>query len=298
MTEALDHTRPLVASGNLRRRRLVNRLAESAATGSALVAVAVLGLVVYSVASRGAPVMSLDFLTQNPPAIEGQGAFGGIAPALVGTGILMLGATAIAMPVGILIALYLTEFASAQSARAIRLVLDLLNGLPTIVIGIFVFGLLVAGHGQRGSYGSFALAIVMLPLIARSSQEMLLTVPHSLREAADALGVSRWRSVRGVILPSAFGGIVTGTILAIARAAGETAPLIFTTAIFAPQVTSDLFGQAMPNIPVYIFQASEANDPTGWARAWGAALALMMFIFLASTVARLVLRRSRKKLTG
>ena len=119
----------------------------------------------------------------------------------------------------------LTEFAGARAARSIRLALDLMNGLPSIIIGLFIFGALVDHHQQSAYAASIALAIIMLPLIARGSQEILLLVPDSLREAADALGVSRWRTVLGVIFPSALGGIVTSTVLAVARAAGETAPL-------------------------------------------------------------------------
>jgi phosphate transport system permease protein len=285
MTPALDHSRPLLASGNLRRRNLVNRLVETAATAAALLAVAVLGLVVYSIAQRGGSVLSLDFITKDPPpAFAGAG--GGIAPAIVGTVVLVLVATAIALPVGVLIAIYLTEFAGPRAASVIRLMLDLLNGLPSIVIGLFVFGLLVVGHPQTGFAGSFALAIIMLPLIARASQEVLLLVPDSLREAAQALGVSRWRTVLGVVLPSALGGILTGAVLAIARAAGETAPLILTSSIFANKVTANVFGQALPNIPVSIFSLSESPDPADHARAWGAALVLMAFILVAITAAR------------
>jgi phosphate transport system permease protein len=289
-----DPTAPLTASGNLRRRRVVNRLFESAATGSALLAVGVLGVVVYSVAQRGASALSIDFMTKNPPQFSAAG--GGIASAIVGTGLLVAAATAVAMPTGILIALYLTEFAGRRSARTIRLLLDLMNGLPTIVIGLFAFELLVVGHHQSGFAGSLALAIIMLPLIARASQEVLLLVPHSLREAADALGVSHWRTVRGVVLPTALGGIVTGTVLAVARAAGETAPLIFVSSIFATGTTINIFGQAVPNIPVFIFNASEAADPAGFARAWGAGLVLLLFILVASLVARTLLTRSRGKL--
>jgi phosphate transport system permease protein len=201
-------------------------------------------------------------------------------------------ATAIAMPMGILVALYLTEFAGPRSRPVVRLALDLLNGLPTIVVGLFVFGLLVVGHHQSGFAGSFALAIIMLPLIARATQEVLLLVPPSLREAADALGVSRWRTVIGVVLPTARGGILTATVLAVARAAGETAPLILTSSIFANTVSVNPFGgKALPNIPVYIFTASEAADPYGFARAWGAAFVLLAFILLASLGARALSRR-------
>jgi phosphate transport system permease protein len=295
-THDFDPTAPLTATGNLRRRHLVNRIAEGAATGAAVLAVAVLGIVVFSVLKRGAPALSIDFLTKNPPLFGGPG--GGIAPAIVGTALLVLGATLMAMPLGILIALYMTEFASKRSANAIRLVLDLVNGLPSIVIGLFVFGLLVVGHHQSGFAGSVALAVIMLPLIARGSQEVLLLVPQSLREAADALGVSRFRTVIGVILPSALGGILTSTILAVARAAGETAPLIFASSIpYGNGVSFDYFGHGLSNIPISIFQLSEQADPAGFERAWGAAFVLLSFILIVSLAGRASLARSRSKLT-
>jgi phosphate transport system permease protein len=242
-------------------------------------------------------VLSFDFLTKNPPleagSAGGTAAGGGVAPEIVGTAILVAMATAIALPVGILVALYLNEFAGPRSNSAIKLALDLLNGLPTIIIGLFVFGLLVVGHHQSGFAGAFALSIVMLPLIARASQEVLALVPASLREAADALGVSHWRTVLGVVLPAARGGILTATVLAVARAAGETAPLLFACSLFSTEVSTNPFGQlALPNIPVYIFQASEAADKFGFARAWGAAFVLLAFILLANIAAR-ALGRSR-----
>jgi phosphate transport system permease protein len=291
-----DQSRPLSASGHLRRRQLVSRLIEASHTVSALLAVAVLTIVVYSVASRGASALSIDFLTKGPPVLPDTPG-GGIAPEIIGTALLMVMATLIAMPVGILIALYLTEFAGPRLARVIRLALDLMNGLPTIVVGLFVFGLLVVGHYQSGFAGALALAIIMLPLIARATQEVLLRVPSDLREAADALGVSRWRTVRGVILPTARGGIMTATVLALARASGETAPLIFTCSIFSNTVSLHIFGQAVPNIPVYIFNASEAADPYGFARAWGAGLVLLLFILVASLGARMLLNRSQPRMT-
>jgi phosphate transport system permease protein len=257
----------------------------------ALLAVAVLAIVVISVIARGAKVISWHFLTQAPPVLGGPG--GGIAPMIVGTALIVGVATILAAPIGILVGIYVTEFASAPAARPIRLALDLLNGLPSVVIGLFVFGLLVAGHHQTGFAGAVSLAIIMLPLVARSAQEMLLVVPTPMREAADALGVSRWRTVIGVVLPSAAGGIVTGTVLAIARAAGETAPLVFTTSIVANRTTLDMFVQAVPNIPVYIFTVSEQADPAGFARAWGAALILLVFILATNIGARALLARTR-----
>jgi phosphate transport system permease protein len=286
-----DPSGPLTPSGHLRRRQLISRIVEGTETASALLAVGVLAIVVYSVASRAASVLSIGFLTKDPPLFIGTSG-GGIAPAIVGTAVIVATATAIAMPMGILVALYLTEFAGPRSRSAVRLALDLLNGVPTIVVGLFVFGLLVVGHHQSGFAGSFALAIIMLPLIARATQEVLLLVPPSLREAADALGVSRWRTVLGVVLPTARGGILTATVLAVARAAGETAPLILTSSIFANTVSANPFGgKALPNIPVYIFTASESADPYGFARAWGAAFVLLAFILVSSLGARALSRR-------
>lgn len=286
---------PLIATGHLRRRQLVSRLTEAVQTTAALLALGVLGIVVYSVASRGAGALSIDFLTKDPPLFE-ELKGGGVAPAIIGTALMMAVATAIASPLGILTALYLTEYAGGRAARTIRLALDLLGGLPTIVIGLFLFGLLVVGKHQSGFAGALALAIIMLPLIARASQEVLALVPRGLREAAEALGVSHWRAVRGVVLPTALGGILTATVLAVARAAGETAPLIFLSSIFNNRVSLSLFGKALPNIPVYIFTASEAADRNGFARAWGAGFVLLMFILITSLAGRVLLSRSRSKL--
>jgi len=281
-------------SGKLRRRRVVNRVMESIGTFAALLAVAVLVIVVTSVAIRAAPALSWDFFTE-PPSLFG--AEGGISSALVGSALIIGMATAMALPVGVLIAIYLTEFAPRRIAAGIQLVLDVLNGLPTIITGIFVFGLLVIGHGQSAYAGAFALAIVMLPLVSRAAQEVLLLVPTALREAGLALGVSRWRTVLGIILPTSFGGILTGTVLAVARAAGETAPLLFTCSIFRPDVSTDVT-HALPNIPVLIFTYSEQPDPALHQQAWGAALVLMAFVLVASLSAKALLARSRRKLGG
>ena len=278
-----------------RRRRIVNRMMEVIATVAAFVAVAVLAIVVVSVAKRGAGAISWDFFTK-PQALFGQPG-GGISNAIVGTVLLVLMAGAMALPVGVLTAIYLTEFAPRGVAVPIQVVIDVLAGLPTIVIGIFVYALLVIGHTQSGIAGAFALAIIMLPLIARATQEVLLLVPSTLREASLALGVRRWRTVLGVILPSSVGGILTGTVLAVARAAGETAPLLFTSSIFANTVQTDVT-KPLPNIPVLIFTYSEQPDPALHEQAWAAALVLMAFVLVASLAAKALLARSRRKLVG
>jgi phosphate transport system permease protein len=195
----------------------------------------------------------------------------------------------------VLTAIYLTEFAPRRLAVPIQVVIDVLAGLPTIVIGIFVYALLVIGHTQSGYAGAFALAVIMLPLIARATQEVLLLVPSTLREASLALGVRRWRTVLGVILPSSVGGILTGTVLAVARASGETAPLLFTSSIFGNSVQTDVT-KPLANIPVLIFNYSEQPDPALHKQAWAAALVLMAFVLVASLAAKGLLARSRRKL--
>jgi phosphate transport system permease protein len=291
---AFDPGAPLSASGNLRRRKAVSILVERSATLAAFVAVAVLGIVVWSVFKNGASALSIDFLTKNPPAFGGSS--GGIATAIVGTALVAAIATAIAMPLGVLIALFTTEFAPTRIGSLVRLALDLINGLPSIVIGLFVFGLLVSGHHQSAFAAGVALAIIELPLIARGTQEVLLLVPSSLRDAADALGVSKRRSVLGVILPAAMGGILTSTVLAIARATGETAPLIMTCSIVNNELHVNPF-QTVATIPVTIFQLSEQPDPSGYARAWGAGFVLLSFILIVSLAGRTALARNRSKLT-
>ncbi len=273
----------LAPSKGLRRRRRVERTLAVLAVLAAVLAVAVLALVVYAVLRRGAAAFSWDFFTKSQ-AVFGQSG-GGVAPAIVGTIVLIFWATLLAVPLGVLVAIYVSEFASPRAARTIRITLDVLNGVPAIVIGIFVFGLLVVGHGQSGYYGSFALAIMMIPLISRSTSEVLALVPRSLREASLGLGVSRWRTVVSIVLPAAVGGIVTGTILAVARIAGETAPLLFTSSIAANSVSWDA-SQPLNSLPLTIFTYSESPSPQDHQQAWAAALLLMLFVLIASVTAR------------
>jgi phosphate transport system permease protein len=281
----------LSGGGNLRRRHAVNRAVEVSCWIAALLAVAVLGIVIVSIAIKGIGEINLDFLTQNTANFGG----GGIGNALVGTGILIGLASLMAIPVGILIAIYTSEFAGQRSGFAIRYVLDILNGVPTIVTGIFVFVLLVEGHQQSGWAGAVGLAIVMLPLVARSCHEVLTLVPEHVKEAGLALGASRWRTTLSVTVPTALSGMITGALLAVARAVGETAPLLFASSIFADLVVTDP-NQALPNIPVTIFRYSEAPDPVKHAQAWGAALILILFVLVISIVARSFSARTRRRL--
>jgi phosphate transport system permease protein len=293
-----DWTGPLTPTGNLRRREAVSRVITGIAAGAAAFAVAMLVIVVFDVAKRGSKALSWGFVTHNTVGIGG----GGIANALLGTAVIVAFAAVIATPVGVLTGLYLSEFAgsNSRSARILKLALDLLQGLPTIIVGLFIYGLIVvAQNKQTGFAGAVALSIVMVPLIARASQEVLALVPGTLRDAADALGVNRWRAVVGVILPSAAGGITTGAILAIARAAGETAPLLICDSVYDPQATQlNIFGHGVPSVPMYIFQVFDLPGADIRNHVWSAAFVMLIFILLANIGARVLVARSRRKLTG
>jgi phosphate transport system permease protein len=283
----------------LSRRRLVNRLMEALATLAAAAAVGVLVFLVYSVAKRGGGSLSWDLLTKTPSS----GGFltssnTGLANAIVGSLVLVGLATAMALPTGILIAIYLTEYARPRVRAFFSLVLDVLAGIPAIVIGVFVFGLLVVGHAQSGWAASFALACLMLPFVSRSVQEVLLLVPNSTREASHALGVPKWRTTLSVVLPQTVGGIITGATLAVARVAGETAPLLFTSSLLTSNDVSANPGHALFSIPLAIFEYSESPDPHDHELAWAIALVLMIFILAANLGARALAGRNRRSLTG
>ncbi|MGH2958022.1 MAG: PstA family ABC transporter permease, partial [Solirubrobacterales bacterium] len=190
-------------------------------------------------------------------------------------------------------------FASDRVAGVVRMTLDMMNGLPTIIVGIFIYGLIVAGHHQSGFAAALALAVIELPMIARTTQEVLALVPRTLREGAEALGVSRWRVILRVLLPTVSGGILTATVLAAARVAGETAPQILVNLVSPNEYVLNPFADhAMPNVPVTIFQLSEAADPTGFQRAWGAALCLLTMILIANIAARYLFARSQRKIAS
>ena len=280
----------------LRRRRLVSRGMELLAWLAAAIAVAILGIVVWSVAKRGVSELNLNLLTKPDVPFASAGVPTGLANAFAGTLVMVGLATLMALPVGILIAIYVNEFAPRAIRRGLGLTLDILNGVPAIVIGIFVFGLLVVSHGQSGFAGGVALAVLMLPLVARSTLEVLLLVPGSLREAALGVGAPRWRTTLGIVLPQAIGGIVTGAVLAVARVAGETAPLLFVSAVGVSNSADWNPAHALQSVPVAIVEKSETGVPSDTARAWAAAFVLLMFILVTSLTARWLANRSRRKL--
>jgi phosphate transport system permease protein len=286
----------LRANDRLRRRRLVDRGMELLAWLAAALAVGVLGIVVWSVARKGAGALNLDLFTKSQgTSLLGGPVKQGLANAFVGTLVVVGLATLMALPFGILIAVYVNEFAPRAIKSAVTLVLDVLAGVPAIVIGIFVFSLIVVAHGQSAYAGGFALAVLMLPFVARATIEVLALVPNSLREAALGVGAPRWRATLGIVLPQTIGGVLTGATLAVARVAGETAPLLYTCSLVA-QGTHWNPSQPLQTIPVAIFELSESASPDDQALAWAGAFVLIMFILFASLGARWLATRSRRKI--
>jgi phosphate transport system permease protein len=295
MTElSVDPYDITVKSNGLRRRRIVEKIFGVLAIGSAVLASAILLVVLGTLVYKGFSALSIDFFTKPRPLF---GEKGGIADALIGSALIVGMAMLMAIPMAVLVAIYMSEYAGPKVARGLKIVLDVLNGVPAIVVGIFVFGILVVGHGQSAIYGAFALAILMLPMVARATQEILEIVPRSLRDASFALGVTKWRTTWSIVLPAAIGGILTGVVIAVARVAGETAPLLFTTSIAANQISFDIHG-ALPTLPVLIFVDSESPDPGEQAAAWAAALVLIAFVLVMNILAKVFAARKRRQLEG
>jgi phosphate transport system permease protein len=259
-----------------------------------LIALVPLVLVVYYLIYKGIGAWTWHFFSTDPTG-NFLGDPGGIKSAILGTVELVALATAIAVPFGIGVALYLVEYGRARPfANVVRYFVDVMTGVPSIVFGLFIYITLIlaTGFGGFAGYkGSLALALLMLPIVVRAAEVVLLLVPDSLREAALALGSPRWRVVARVVLPTALPGLVTGSLLAVARAAGETAPLLFTATIV--NGTTLNLGQKMNSLPAQIFSdVGQAQDRLV-ARAWGAALTLVVLILLVFLLARLISRRSR-----
>jgi len=286
VTETVDPYDITQRSNGLRRRRVTEKLMGVLGIVSALAAVGILALVLGTVIYKGIDALDTDFFTQPRPLF---GARGGIADALVGSALIVGMCVIFAVPVAVLVAIYMAEYASPRVSIFLRVVLDVLNGVPAIVVGIFVFGILVVGHGQSAIFGALALAILMLPMVARATQEVLEVIPRSLREASLALGATKWRTTTSIVLPAAIGGILTGVVIAVARVAGETAPLLFTSSIAANQISTDVF-HALPTLPVAIFTFADSADPADQARGWAAALVLIVFVLLTNILAKVFSR--------
>lgn len=272
------------------RRRAIDRLAAGLIACAAALGVAVLFLIFGYVAWKGAPALNVAFFTQRPLPYGEPG--GGVAPAILGTLTMLAVASAISLPLGLSTAIYLSEFGRGRYAQVVRFVVDLLAGLPSIVVGVFVWALLVRHVVGRysGLAGAVALAIIMIPIVTRTVEEILRLVPDSLREAALALGVPRWRTILGVVLPTARAGVITGGVLSLARAGGETAPLLL-TALGNQFFSFDLL-QPMASLPVQIYTYAVAPYEDWHTKAWGSALVLILVIGCLSLITRIATRRA------
>ena len=288
---------PAWSLGVENRRAAVDRLMTSLIWCAFGVAVIPLVWLVWTVAKIGAPRINGEFLTYSMRNIVGDG--GGIYHALIGTLLVTAAAAVISVPVGLFAAIYLVEYgAGTRLGRWITFLVDVMTGIPSIVAGLFALALFVLILGpdvRMGFGGSVALSLLMIPIVVRSTEEMLRLVPDDLREASYALGVPKWRTITKVVLPTSIGGIITGVTLAIARVIGETAPLLV-VAGKTDSVNFNLFNERMTTLPVYIYYSftqpgvpsfGESEAP-GIARAWGAALVLIVIVMVLNLLARVV----------
>ena len=282
------------------RRKAADRLVTSLVSTAFIVALLPLVSLLYTVVSNGLGRFDLDFFSQSMRNVVGEG--GGALHAIVGTLLITAMATLISVPVGILAAIYLVEYGRGALARAITFFVDVMTGIPSIVAGLFayaLFSLLFDEPGIRfGFGGSVALSLLMIPVVVRSSEEMLRIVPNELREASYALGVPKWLTISKVVIPTALAGITTGITLAIARVIGETAPLLI-IAGFTTSMNYDIFDGRIMTLPVYVFNqyALPGNDVALYLeRAWAGALTLIIIVMALNLLARFIARAFSPKL--
>lgn len=271
------------------RRRTTERVVVTLLTLGTAIAVLLLFTILGYVIFRGLPALNIAFFTERPKPFGEVG--GGVAPALVGTLILAAASGAVAIPVGIAAAIFVVEYRSGRYAEIVRFAAELIAGLPSIAVGVFVWAFLVrsvVGH-YAGIAGAAALAIIMVPIVARAVEEVLRLVPGSLREAALALGAPRWKVIVRIVLPTARAGIITAAVLALARSAGETAPLLLTT-LGSLFFNTDL-GRPMAALPLEIYRYAVSPYDDWHAKAWGASLVLVATIGLIGLVLRVVARQ-------
>lgn len=276
-------------TAGLRRRRWTNRLFLAACTATVAIVLLPLGAVLFTLVREGVSALSPAFFLNLPRPVGEPG--GGVGHALVGTLILVAGALVMAAPVGILAGVFLASDRAPRAAAVVRLSADVLSGVPSIVVGIFAYAVLVVPLRQfSGLAGSLALAVLMLPTLTRTTEEVVRMVPWTLTEAAVALGAPRWRTMLRVVLPAAGRGVAAGVIVAVARGAGETAPLMFTA--FGSQFwTLDPTGP-MAALPLVIFNHAISPYDDWHAQAWAAALVLTALVLAGNLVSRAVIRRS------
>jgi phosphate transport system permease protein len=277
-------------------RRRKDRIARGSILAATVLALIPLVLIIYYLLDKGLGAWSTNFFTTDPTGntFFGGSSIGGIKSAILGTIEIVALASAIAVPVGVGVAIWLVEYGrNSWFAHTVRFFVDVLTGVPSIIFGLFIYIVLVVGTGSTyaGYKGSIALSLLMLPVVIRSAEVILLLVPAALRESALALGAPRWRVIFNVVLPTALPGMITGVLLAVARAAGETAPLLFTAAY--TQKTNFNLGGFMNSLPVQIYKDVTSPTTAVVNRAWGAALTLVVMILLLNLIARLIARRSR-----
>jgi phosphate transport system permease protein len=275
------------------RRRALDRLVTFAIVAAFALALIPLLSLLFEVVKRGLPGLDWEFLTGTPRGVVGGG---GAAHAIVGTLVITGVAAVISVPIGIMAAIYLTEYGKGRLRRWLTFFVDVMTGIPSIVAGLFAFALfaIFLGPGIRlGVMGSVALSVLMIPIVIRSSEEVLKIVPDNLREASYALGTPKWRTIVKVVLPTAFAGLLTGVMIAIARIVGETAPLLVTTGV-VDSINTNPFDGRMQNLAVYAY--SEYRTPgvmkqASYDRAWAAALTLIAIVMVLNVAARLIYRR-------
>ena len=277
------------------RRRFVDGLSKVMMTLALVVAIVPLALVVFEVIKRGGSAITWAFLTEDVPN-QARRATGGIYPAIIGTLIITGMATLIAVPLGVLGAIYLNEYGKKKPlARLVRTMADVMTGVPSIVMGLFIYVTWVSlFREQTGFAGALALACLMLPVVIRSTEEILRLVPDELRQASLALGARRWRTIISVVLPAGISGITSGSLLAVARAAGETAPLIIVVGL-TNTTNWNLFDGDNTALPALIFKNASEPFAAANTRAWGAALTLVTIVLVFTIVARLISARFASK---
>lgn len=282
-------TSVVVEGGRRARDRLALTLTSAALVMAVVPLIAVLGFTV----SRGLARFDGTFFTHSMFSVADSDPGGGIYHAIVGT-IEQVGiATVISVPLGLMVSIYLVEYARGRFGRVVSTFVDVMTGLPSIVAGLFVLALwvLILHQGYSGFAGSLALVILMIPVVVRTTEEMLRLVPDSLREASYALGIPRWQTIRSVVLPTAMPGITTGIMLAVARVSGETAPLLLTV-FGSTAINVNPFSGPQEALPLFVFSEAGLPNDTALARAWAGALTLILLVVLLNVVARLLVRRS------
>jgi phosphate transport system permease protein len=285
----------LQRSGNATRRHIKDRVITGVLFLALVLALVPLALILFVVIRDGIGAMSWDFLSKPPPfSFREEG--GGFVNGLIGTAYMIVIATVLSIPLGIGSALFLVEFRSSWLTKPVRFFTDVMTGVPSVFVGLFVFTLLVRGNLGFGTFvGGVALAFLMLPIVARSAEEVLRLVPSELRNASYALGARRWQTVFRVVLPTAAPGLITGSMLAVARAAGEAAPLILTALGAFDIVWAFQDGSGQAALPLQILDGARNPFPAGQERAWAGALELMLFVLLLTVTARLIGRRTRAR---